>query len=91
MSRYVNIEQRVTATYYDEEHEEWSQKTVTVEDVLDSVCEDYDIVDVCQGYWVFDDPLRADFMCSECLERNDICTRFCPSCGAIMDLEGGCR
>lgn len=39
------------------------------------------------GKWIFDDPLRADFECSECLERNDICTRFCPNCGAYMRGE----
>lgn len=37
-----------------------------------------------QGEWIFDDPLRADFECSECLERSDICTPFCPNCGARM-------
>lgn len=41
MSKYVDLSERVTASYYDEEHEEWTQKTVTVADVLDSVCDDY--------------------------------------------------
>ena len=37
-----------------------------------------------QGEWIFDDPLRADFECSECLERSNICTPFCPNCGTRM-------
>ena len=38
-AEYVDLSERVTATYYDEEHEEWSMKTVTVEDILWEVCE----------------------------------------------------
>lgn len=44
MSNYVDLSERVTATYYDEEHEEWTQKTVTVADILDSVCDDYTVL-----------------------------------------------
>lgn len=40
----VCLSERVTATYYDVEHEEWSQKTVTIADVLDSVCDDYTVL-----------------------------------------------
>ena len=40
----VDLSERVTATFYDEEHEEWSQKTVTIRDVLDSVCDEYTIL-----------------------------------------------
>ncbi len=40
----VDLSERVIATYYDEEHEEWSQKTVTIRDVLDSVCDEYTIL-----------------------------------------------
>lgn len=40
----VNLSERVTATYYDDEYEEWSQKTVTIRDVLDSVCENYTVI-----------------------------------------------
>lgn len=41
----VNLSEKVTATYYDEEHEEWSQKTVTIRDVLDSVCDEYTVIE----------------------------------------------
>lgn len=42
---YVDLSERVTAvTFYDDEHEEWTQRTVTIADILDSVCEDYTVL-----------------------------------------------
>lgn len=54
----VCLSERVTATYYDIEHEEWSQKTVTIADVLDSVCDDYTVLPSAQperkkGKWIY--------------------------------------
>ena len=46
MPKYVDISQIVSATYYDEENQEWSQKTVTIEDVLCSVCDEYEIAEI---------------------------------------------
>lgn len=43
-----------------------------------------DVVERKHGKWEFNNPLTADFMCSECLERQDICTPYCPCCGAHM-------
>ena len=40
----VSLSEKVTATYYDEEHEEWSRENVTVRDVLDSVCDEYTVL-----------------------------------------------
>ena len=40
----VSLSEKVTATYYDEENEEWSRKIVTVRDVLDSVCDEYTVL-----------------------------------------------
>ena len=40
----VSLSETVTATYYDEEKEEWQRKTVTVRDVLDSVCDEYTVL-----------------------------------------------
>ena len=38
------------------------------------------------GYWEWtDDPRTGDFVCSNCLEHNIGCTRYCPNCGAKMD------
>ena len=44
MSRYVDLSEKVTATYYDEQYEEWDHHTVTVEDVLNEVCDDYTVL-----------------------------------------------
>lgn len=40
----VDLAERVNATFYDQEYEEWTQKTVTIADVLDSVCDEYTIL-----------------------------------------------
>lgn len=41
---YVALLEKVTTTFYDDEHEEWTQKTMTIADVLDSVCDDYTVI-----------------------------------------------
>ena len=38
------MDERVTAQFYDQECEEWTMQTVTIEDVLDSVCDDYTVL-----------------------------------------------
>ena len=40
----VDLSENVSATFYDQEHEEWTQKAVTIADVLDSVCDEYTIL-----------------------------------------------
>lgn len=42
-----------------------------------------DVRPVVRGKWIFDDPLRADFMCSACLERQIVCSNYCPYCGSL--------
>lgn len=44
MSRYVDLDERVTAQFYDEECEEWTMQTCTIADVLDSVCDEYTVL-----------------------------------------------
>lgn len=44
MSRYVDLDERVTAQFYDQECEEWTMQTATIEDVLDSVCDEYTVL-----------------------------------------------
>lgn len=48
MAKYVDLSERVTATFYDQEYEEWTQQTVTIADVLDSVCDDYTVLSSAQ-------------------------------------------
>ena len=49
MTEYVDLSERVTATFYSDEYEEWTQQTVTIADVLDSVCEDYTVLPSAQS------------------------------------------
>ena len=51
--RYADLSERVTVSYYDDEFQEWSQKTKTVEDVLNEVCEDFQVV-------TFEEPEKTD-------------------------------
>ena len=94
----VSLSEKVTATYYDEENEEWSRKIVTVRDVLDSVCDEYTVLPSARperkkGKWVKcdDDWLKTMFKCSECGARIDINEKhrnfFCYHCGADMRGE----
>lgn len=41
---YVDLAEKVTATFFSDESEEWTQQTCTIEDVLSAVCDDYTIV-----------------------------------------------
>ena len=83
MSRYVDLSEKVTATYYDEQYEEWTQQTVTIADVLDSVCDDYTVLPTIEprkkGKWLLDG------RCSVCLEHILAShSNYCPNCGAQM-------
>ncbi len=41
MAKYADLSERVSATFYNDECEEWMQQTVTIADILDSVCDSY--------------------------------------------------
>ena len=39
------------------------------------------------GEWHFNsDPRCGDFVCSECLERSIVCSKYCPNCGVKMEV-----
>ena len=91
--KVVNMAEKVTATFYDDEHEEWSQKTVTIADILDSVCDDYVVIDTepKHGHWIFirDEENNGLYECSVC-HSGDIHAKerdvpYCWNCGAKMD------
>lgn len=91
----VDLSERVTATYYDDEHEEWSQKTVAIFDVLDSVCDDYTVIEaepVKHGRWLPSDKGDCTYTCSECGFVRDAYIleekAYCPRCGADMRERG---
>ena len=79
MSRYVNLDEKVTAEFYDEEHEERFVKETTVEGVL-SICDSYTEVDA--------EPV---IRCKDCryFERRSIyCHGLCDvHCNGIGDRE----
>ena len=92
----VDLSERVTATFYDEEHEEWSQKTVTIRDVLDSVCDEYTILPSAQperrkGKWIdFSMSIKGvpTEACGECGEWSlGMGKNFCPNCGSYNGGE----
>ena len=89
MGKYVDLSQTVTASYYDEEHEEWRFKQRTIEDLLDDLCDSYtttDAVPVRHGKWMLGVSL---WYCSECgssYSYGDYA--FCPNCGADMRKDG---
>ena len=77
MAEYVDLSERITATFYDDEREEWSERNTTVKDVLDGVCDAYtvlsseDIRKNRSGQWlhVMDGPEGECWECSECGEQ----------------------
>lgn len=54
MSKYVDLSERVSATFYNSEYEEWTVNSVTIGDILDSVCDDYPVHESSQakGKWL---------------------------------------
>lgn len=91
----VNLSERVTATYYDDEYDEWSQKTVTIRDVLDGVCDEYTVIEPERekGKWLPENrTMDAFWVCSSCgfpseAHAANILYKFCPNCGADMRGE----
>jgi ribosomal protein S27AE len=74
--RAVDLDEKVIATFYSEECEEWTQQTTTIEDVLDSVCDDYTVLPSAQlerkkGQWILSDD-REWKTCSECGAEVDV-------------------
>jgi len=68
----VDLAEKVTATFYSEEYEEWTQQTVTIADILDSVCDDYTILPSAQrkGKWINKNGI---INCSVCVPERGIC------------------
>ena len=88
----VDLAEKVTATCYDVEHEEWTQRTMTIADVLDSVCDDYTILPSAQPEEVI--PHRnykylSDYWC-ECGwhlgKKGEV--KYCAECGRKVNWNG---
>ena len=97
MPRYIDAEQKITVTYYDEEYEEWSKKSKTIDDFLyENADEDIPTADVRENvhaHWVYKAlegyPNITFPVCSNCDEDaiDYVESNFCPCCGAVMDEE----
>lgn len=49
-----------------------------------------DVQPVKRGRWIrIDDEYGHDYVCSECNDKNDRKSHYCPNCGARMDLKKG--
>lgn len=92
--RLIDADRTITVTYYDEEHEEWSQKTRSIWDTILEVGDEIPptIDPVKHGRWMRPWPTRAKSymrICSECGESCWYCGggdyRYCPNCGAKME------
>ena len=96
--KWINAEQQVTVTIYDEEHEEYLDKIMTVEETLDTYTSEgcptiYSNPERKKGKWRH---YEGYLTCSECGVEydDDIMThccddvpKFCPNCGADMRGE----
>lgn len=88
----------VTASLYDDEHEEFINKNMTIVEFLDSFTEEgcpqtVDVEPVRHGKWWryplsqvgFPDNIYMMRQCSQCKHAFDRKTNYCPNCGAKMD------
>jgi len=67
---YADLSEVVTATYYDEEHEEWSIRSITIKDVLDAVCDDYTVFPSTQQWTPVTERLPSKEERKEWIDKN---------------------
>lgn len=90
--RLIDADALIEVQIYDEEHEEWSVETMTVEDCLARFADTPTIIEMDRphGEWInhFDDlfPAESSIECSVCHEEQPlgIDDNYCPNCGARM-------
>jgi len=97
--KLINVEQIVTMELFDEEHEEYYKKKISIEDMITTYTTEIelptvDAVPVKHGKWIYhiDDlfPSESTQECSVCHEHECITLcheNYCPNCGARMDKE----
>ena len=93
--RWINAEAKIRMQIYDEEHEEYITREMTVEDALDAYTEDgcpttVEAEPIRHGHWKH--TFGGYVNCSVCGatplldgEREYVETCYCPNCGAKMD------
>lgn len=95
--KWINAEQKVIVTIYDEEHEEHLVKMMSVEEMLDTYTNDgcptmYSNPERKKGEWIFNPSDAIEMMftkpkCSECGFESADGGNFCSNCGADMRGE----
>lgn len=94
--RFIDADAKILAQFYDEEHEEWKVRELTVADYLsysDTAIPFVDAAIVRHGRWI-SVPHKRDRICSICdcdepykfADENANVFDYCPHCGAKMDL-----
>ena len=84
--KWINAEQKVTVTVYDEEHEEHLDKVMTVEEMLDTYTNEgcptiYSNPELKTGQWIVDEDGNITcFVCGNGSSNDN----FCEHCGAKM-------
>lgn len=95
MPRYIDAEQKITVTYYDEEHEEWSKKTKTIYEFLDeNADEEIPTADVVDKEW-YDQLLKSAIIISDELKSYQnvdvVKVVRCKDCKHLVRNEGVCK
>lgn len=84
--RFVNADTLIQVQVYDEEHEEWSVETMTVEECLARFADVPTIIEMDrpQGEWI-NDTRYSGWTCTHCNYHDGNKTdNFCSNCGARM-------
>ena len=98
MTRLIDAEQIVTMELFDEEHEEYYKKKISIEDMIATYTTEMELptVDaepVRHGKWMRTEDECGDFLCWTCSECGEQYVMphhrasYCPNCGARMDKE----
>jgi len=99
MTRLIDAEQIVTMELFDEEHEEYYKKKISIEDMIATYTTEMelptvDAVPVRHGKWEkIPSSYEVTYECSECGEKTDETIMglpryvYCPMCGADMRGE----
>ena len=99
--KLIDADRQITVTYYDEEYEEWSQKTRTIWDTILEVADEIpsvvDAIPEQHGYWItLTGCSNEGVYCSHCRKKvykrdysntMKVRSKFCPNCGFKMDMD----
>ena len=96
MTRLIDAERIVTMELFDEEHEEYCKKKISIEDMIATYTTEMELptVDaepVRHAYWIRHEDWEEEgccgWKCSECGMGSEVDYKYCMRCGAKMDAE----